>query len=131
MIRRPPRSTLVPYTTLFRSLAPGLYRGRSATGQAGDDVARHRSWRTGRGRGRRGGREPVECVRLAAGLLAGGRGGPASAPAGGPAAESGADPPAAAGRGASRPPRGGWRPPPLPGPPGRPPGGLAGGLWSP
>src|SRR5258708_22959813 len=24
MIRRPPRSTLFPYTTLFRSLAPGL-----------------------------------------------------------------------------------------------------------
>src|SRR5256885_1771419 len=25
MIRRPPRSTLFPYTTLFRSLAPGVY----------------------------------------------------------------------------------------------------------
>src|SRR5256885_5304654 len=25
MIRRPPRSTLFPYTTLFRSLAPGLF----------------------------------------------------------------------------------------------------------
>src|SRR5205085_10275274 len=38
MIRRPPRSTLFPYTTLFRSLFPGLYerplhngRGRSQT----------------------------------------------------------------------------------------------------
>src|SRR5690349_24711857 len=26
MIRRPPRSTLFPYTTLFRSSVPGLYR---------------------------------------------------------------------------------------------------------
>src|SRR2546430_7417511 len=26
MIRRPPRSTLFPYTTLFRSLAPGISR---------------------------------------------------------------------------------------------------------
>src|SRR5438093_8824755 len=25
MIRRPPRSTLFPYTTLFRSVQPGLY----------------------------------------------------------------------------------------------------------
>src|SRR3712207_6967423 len=28
MIRRPPRSTLFPYTTLFRSLVPGLRTGR-------------------------------------------------------------------------------------------------------
>src|SRR2546430_13673615 len=28
MIRRPPRSTLFPYTTLFRSLRPGRQRGR-------------------------------------------------------------------------------------------------------
>src|SRR3712207_6954359 len=28
MIRRPPRSTLFPYTTLFRSLAQLLFRGR-------------------------------------------------------------------------------------------------------
>src|SRR5438552_11800918 len=27
MIRRPPRSTLFPYTTLFRSLSPGQPRG--------------------------------------------------------------------------------------------------------
>src|SRR2546430_11743571 len=26
MIRRPPRSTLFPYTTLFRSLHPGIFR---------------------------------------------------------------------------------------------------------
>src|SRR5438445_13104468 len=30
MIRRPPRSTLFPYTTLFRSRSPSI--GRSATG---------------------------------------------------------------------------------------------------
>src|SRR3989441_9363457 len=28
MIRRPPRSTLFPYTTLFRSQKPGVARGR-------------------------------------------------------------------------------------------------------
>src|SRR2546422_7992031 len=27
MIRRPPRSTLFPYTTLFRSMAPDAWRG--------------------------------------------------------------------------------------------------------
>src|SRR3712207_7904191 len=31
MIRRPPRSTLFPYTTLFRSRAEDLTHGRSAT----------------------------------------------------------------------------------------------------
>src|SRR2546422_5507986 len=31
MIRRPPRSTLFPYTTLFRSLGAGLYFGIEAT----------------------------------------------------------------------------------------------------
>src|SRR5688572_31146947 len=30
MIRRPPRSTLFPYTTLFRSRAVRFYRGRKA-----------------------------------------------------------------------------------------------------
>src|SRR3712207_8534935 len=30
MMRRPPRSTLFPYTTLFRSRAPGLVAGRRA-----------------------------------------------------------------------------------------------------
>src|SRR2546422_8449448 len=29
MIRRPPRSTLFPYTTLFRSLVPGRFHSRS------------------------------------------------------------------------------------------------------
>src|SRR5690242_21431342 len=31
MIRRPPRSTLFPYTTLFRSLFPGLRNGPTST----------------------------------------------------------------------------------------------------
>src|SRR5215217_8500381 len=40
MIRRPPRSTLFPYTTLFRSAAPGTRRrldlgGRAAAGRGG------------------------------------------------------------------------------------------------
>src|SRR5689334_23973417 len=30
MLRRPPRSTLFPYTTLFRSLVGGLFRGERA-----------------------------------------------------------------------------------------------------
>src|SRR6266508_5556830 len=34
MIRRPPRSTLFPYTTLFRSRLPGLHR-RAAPGRWG------------------------------------------------------------------------------------------------
>src|SRR3712207_7538858 len=34
MIRRPPRSTLFPYTTLFRSLGPGLLLHRRAARQA-------------------------------------------------------------------------------------------------
>src|SRR5256885_17237095 len=33
MIRRPPRSTLFPYTTLFRSYAGGTRRNRSSSGR--------------------------------------------------------------------------------------------------
>src|SRR3712207_7880328 len=32
MIRRPPRSTLFPYTTLFRSIPDGAHRGDQARG---------------------------------------------------------------------------------------------------
>src|SRR3712207_7710213 len=46
MIRRPPRSTLFPYTTLFRSL-PDLQRRRDA------DAARSRVVQAQRARGRR------------------------------------------------------------------------------
>src|SRR2546426_3730742 len=34
MIRRPPRSTLFPYTTLFRAVMAGYYRDRPATAAA-------------------------------------------------------------------------------------------------
>src|SRR2546430_3791686 len=37
MIRRPPRSTLFPYTTLFRSVAIGLGAGQHARVRAGGD----------------------------------------------------------------------------------------------
>src|SRR5256885_8879445 len=47
MIRRPPRSTLFPYTTLFRSRAPG----RRAGGAQGERP-RHRSDRRGPARSR-------------------------------------------------------------------------------
>src|SRR6267154_5782637 len=41
MIRRPPRSTLFPYTTLFRSRAPGGSRSvRRGVGRRGQDRAR-------------------------------------------------------------------------------------------
>src|SRR2546425_9007000 len=56
MIRRPPRSTLFPYTTLFRSRPPRLCdasRGRGRDPRGGR--ARERPWAEGRrqGRGRR------------------------------------------------------------------------------
>src|SRR5258708_15118033 len=41
MIRRPPRSTLFPYTTLFRSLFQDVLNGQSRT-QENDPVAVHR-----------------------------------------------------------------------------------------
>src|SRR2546422_7687111 len=40
MIRRPPRSTLFPYTTLFRSAAPGRARARHAGGAGEHDAER-------------------------------------------------------------------------------------------
>src|SRR5256885_12429092 len=42
MIRRPPRSTLFPYTTLFRSRAPDLHGDDPAVGQTGLVHLRHR-----------------------------------------------------------------------------------------
>src|SRR5260370_14938719 len=38
MIRRPPRSTLFPYTTLFRSRAPAAIRIRSGTSGSAPDT---------------------------------------------------------------------------------------------
>src|SRR5437870_6996919 len=46
MIRRPPRSTLFPYTTLFRSdrVLPGVFRhGHARRGACGSAQERHRS----------------------------------------------------------------------------------------
>src|SRR2546425_5427611 len=48
MIRRPPRSTLFPYTTLFRSLARGRDGGRIHPAGGGADAGRRRR---GGGRG--------------------------------------------------------------------------------
>src|SRR5256885_1925106 len=47
MIRRPPRSTLFPYTTLFRSRESG----RSDGGLPGDPSAAHFAWALSRCRG--------------------------------------------------------------------------------
>src|SRR3712207_8146756 len=54
MIRRPPRSTLLPYTTLFRSRRPRWRTGPPA-GRRGAHSSRGRSVRRGGGRRRRGG----------------------------------------------------------------------------
>src|SRR5256885_4727357 len=43
MIRRPPRSTLFPYTTLFRSFLPGFGRGVGALGVRPEDLPRARA----------------------------------------------------------------------------------------
>src|SRR5260221_10008020 len=51
MIRRPPRSTLFPYTTLFRSLRPPAARTRAGTGNRPYQCRRRRtSARRGRPR---------------------------------------------------------------------------------
>src|SRR3989449_3317239 len=42
MIRRPPRSTLFPYTTLFRSLSPGMAWGRAHALRPGGTAAHRR-----------------------------------------------------------------------------------------
>src|SRR3712207_8810156 len=43
MIRRPPRSTLFPYTTLFRSGSPARRRTRRTTASSSEAVAPRRS----------------------------------------------------------------------------------------
>src|SRR5689334_24192864 len=50
MIRRPPRSTLFPYTTLFRSRAAGIDECRSAFDGPGTAEQRARPCRGRRGR---------------------------------------------------------------------------------
>src|SRR5258708_28692926 len=47
MIRRPPRSTLFPYTTLFRSLCCAYAAGNRWAADDGAPVARHRGVRAG------------------------------------------------------------------------------------
>src|SRR5260221_10876500 len=51
MIRRPPRSTLFPYTTLFRSVLLGAFRGRGAGGEARRRCPGCRNRRRGDGSG--------------------------------------------------------------------------------
>src|SRR2546430_17457225 len=41
MIRRPPRSTLFPYTTLFRSVLAGMRHGRGDPVEVLDELERH------------------------------------------------------------------------------------------
>src|SRR5947209_14846562 len=53
MIRRPPRSTLFPYTTLFRSLLPPCGRAKCVASHAGSP------WRDSANRRRSG---PAECA---------------------------------------------------------------------
>src|SRR6266481_5860400 len=79
MIRRPPRSTLFPYTTLFRSRRPprlrarGDARGRRARGRAARDAAARPRGRT-RADVRRRPRERREGARGPRGSVGGGRG---------------------------------------------------------
>src|SRR5256885_12049882 len=51
MIRRPPRSTLFPYTTLFRSIAIGGNRREPVESAAHDDQHEARAALTGAGEG--------------------------------------------------------------------------------
>src|SRR3712207_7890299 len=63
MIRQPPRSTLFPYTTLFRSRLPGLLRGEGAD-VAGPHLAARRTRGGADRRLRDLGRRPAEDGRL-------------------------------------------------------------------
>src|SRR5256885_10052609 len=45
MIRRPPRSTLFPYTTLFRSPSGDLHMGHAEAFSGGDAIARYQAMR--------------------------------------------------------------------------------------
>src|SRR5206468_11722104 len=59
MIRRPPRSTLFPYTTLFRSVREGAAGVRRANRRVGEDGARRQA--------EQGHRPPAEPPRAAGG----------------------------------------------------------------
>src|SRR3712207_8928469 len=58
MIRRPPRSTLFPYTTLFRSLSCGLGWSRLWVGKDRDGASRTQA--DGQGREREAGASPAD-----------------------------------------------------------------------
>src|SRR3712207_9172842 len=64
MIRRPPRSTLFPYTTLFRSHRVRAEQRRLRGRRAGTVRAGHSPQRRGRGPLPRGGREDRKSTRL-------------------------------------------------------------------
>src|SRR5256885_10856155 len=51
MIRRPPRSTLFPYTTLFRSRRDGPERGACVPGSDGEAAPGHHGHRVAGGEG--------------------------------------------------------------------------------
>src|SRR3712207_8021159 len=53
MIRRPPRSTLFPYTTLFRSRSLRVKAGLVGQGRRGGEAQRGRRLGAAQGRGRR------------------------------------------------------------------------------
>src|SRR3712207_7165501 len=67
MIRRPPRSTLFPYTTLFRSRRRGAHRRHPAAPQG--RRPRHDAQRDAGGRRRRRGGSPRRRSRVAAHVL--------------------------------------------------------------
>src|SRR3989449_3327793 len=69
MIRRPPRSTLFPYTTLFRSLSPGMAWGRAHALRPGGTAAHRRQPDAG---GRGGSRWLGEAPRVSRGRGAAG-----------------------------------------------------------
>src|SRR5574337_1996757 len=72
MIRRPPRSTLFPYTTLFRSGVPGVLRVRAGAAEPAAGHARSADCQPGVVRAA-GDRLRVEGASGAAGLSAGGK----------------------------------------------------------
>src|SRR3712207_8904042 len=67
MIRRPPRSTLFPYTTLFRSAAQVSDREQVGTGRRW--VVPHRQRRSGVDRARAPGVHAVALAQVPAGVL--------------------------------------------------------------
>src|SRR5256886_12721264 len=82
MIRRPPRSTLFPYTTLFRSLADRGRRRRIPSLQQCHEVAQLREPQVGRNPVGKGWRDPVQQVVALPGRVARPCGSPPPLPGG-------------------------------------------------